>query len=159
MRHKQLSLGYLLFALMLILAMQILMRTSNVQSLAYSDFKDLLKVGKHRDLQVGEQNITDMVNTKDIETLLPAKQAVALSRTGDSDRPFAMVRVSDPDLIHDLEAAKIRYVGEQLMGGPAALLGIATPGLLCHLELLRQARRLDHRRPDGDWQEQGTHRI
>jgi len=129
-RHRQFSLVYLLAALLLMAAMQTLLRTGAEQGLAYSDFKVLLKAGKLHDLVVGEREIRGTVDTRDLGTILAGPQADALRGAGGGERRFTTVRVGDPALTQDLEAAKIRFVGDVDSQWLGTLLSWVLPALI-----------------------------
>jgi len=69
------------------------------QSIAYSDFKSLVKSGSVADATLGEQTIHGTLKTAPPGD---AKQS----------KDFTVTRVEDPKLVEDLEAAHVQYKGE-----------------------------------------------
>ncbi|WP_434034910.1 ATP-dependent zinc metalloprotease FtsH [Cupriavidus sp. a3] len=128
--QRQFSLWYLLVAVTAILILQSFIPSSHVESLPYSDFKILLKAGKLNDITVGEGAITGKLNTNGIENLLPKQQAEEMLRQGKGDHPFSTLRVNDLNLVQDLEAAKVRFVGQVDNKWIGALLSWVVPAML-----------------------------
>ncbi len=111
-RQQQFSLWYVLLAVSAMLILQSVLFTSHVETLPYSDFKVLLKAGKLKDITLGEGAITGTLDTDGIENLLPKQQIEEMQRQGKGNHPFSTLRVNDPNLVQDLEAAKVRFVGQ-----------------------------------------------
>lgn len=111
-RQQQFSLWYVLAAAVMMLAIQSYIGTSHVETLPYSDFKVLLKAGKLKNVALGEAAITGTLSTEGIDKLLPKQQVDEMLREGKGDHSFSTLRVNDPNLVQDLEAAKVRFVGE-----------------------------------------------
>lgn len=111
-RKRNFSLWYLLAAILTTLTLQFYVATETVTTLAYSDFKALLKAGKVRSATVGETAISGTLATAGVETILPADLAAALQRGGSPERAFTTARISDPGLLADLDAAHVRYAGQ-----------------------------------------------
>ena len=65
------------------------------QNVPYSEFKRLLREGRVATAVVGEERIRGTMKADDGTT-----------------KPFATVKVDDPDLVKELNAANIRYDGE-----------------------------------------------
>ncbi|GLC95823.1 ATP-dependent zinc metalloprotease FtsH [Cupriavidus sp. TA19] len=129
-RQQQFSLWYVLLAVSAMLIIQSVLFSPHVETLPYSDFKVLLKAGKLKDIALGEGAITGTLSTNGIEKLLPTQQVEQLLRQGKGDHPFSTLRVNDPNLVHDLEAAKVRFVGQPDNKWIGALLSWVVPALL-----------------------------
>ncbi len=112
------------------LILQSVLFSSHVETLPYSDFKVLLKSGKLKDITLGEGAITGTLNTDGIENLLPKQKVEEMLREGKGDHPFSTLRVNDPNLVQDLEAAKVRFVGQADNKWIGALLSWIVPALL-----------------------------
>ncbi|BDD94248.1 ATP-dependent zinc metalloprotease FtsH [Pandoraea sp. NE5] len=110
--RQQFSLWYLLAAVTAMLILQSFISPSDVETLPYSDFKVLLKAGKLKNITLGEGAITGTLNTDGIENLLPKPQADAMQHQGKGEHAFSTIRVNDPALVQELEAAKVRFVGQ-----------------------------------------------
>jgi len=129
-RQQQFSLWFLLLAVSAMLILQSVLVSSHVETLPYSDFKVLLKAGKLKDITLGEGTITGTVNTDGIENLLPKQQLEEMQRHGKGDHPFSTLRVNDPILVQDMEAAKVRFVGQADNKWIGALLSWVVPAML-----------------------------
>ena len=111
MEKQQFSVWYFLIAFLLILVMQNFLFAPHAENLAYSEFKALLKAGKIEDVTLGERAITGTLKADGLEGLLRREKIEELKRAGAGEHRFATVRVDDPALIGELEAAKVRFVG------------------------------------------------
>jgi cell division protease FtsH len=81
--------------------------------LAYSDFKELLYAGKVTEVTLSESAINGSLKNSGLESVLPREKVDALKCTPERGCPFSVVRVTDPDLVSDLEAQKVRYIGQR----------------------------------------------
>ncbi|MCY1480024.1 ATP-dependent zinc metalloprotease FtsH 4 [compost metagenome] len=129
-RQQQFSLWYVLLAVSAMLILQSVLFSPHVETLPYSDFKVLLKAGKLKDISLGEGAVTGTLSTDGIEKLLPKQQVEEMLRQGKGDHPFSTLRVNDPNLVQDLEAAKVRFVGQPDNKWIGALLSWVVPALL-----------------------------
>lgn len=129
-RQQQFSLWYVVLVVLAMLIFQSVLFSSHVETLPYSDFKVLLKAGKLKDITLGEGAITGTLNTTGIETLLPKQQVEEMLRQGKGDHPFSTLRVNDPNLVQDLEAAKVRFVGQADNKWIGTLLSWIVPAML-----------------------------
>ncbi|KAI3603125.1 Cell division-associated, ATP-dependent zinc metalloprotease FtsH (plasmid) [Cupriavidus necator H850] len=129
-RQQQFSLWYVVLAVSAMLFLQSVLFSSHVETLPYSDFKVLLKAGKLKDITLGEGAITGTLSTTGIETLLPKQQVEEMLRQGKGDHPFSTLRVNDPNLVQDLEAAKVRFVGQADSKWIGTLLSWIVPAML-----------------------------
>ncbi|ALP54851.1 cell division protein FtsH [Candidatus Tenderia electrophaga] len=110
-RQQQFSIWYFVFALLLILVLQNFLFAPHAETLSYSSFKALLGAGKLEDVAIGEQTISGTLRNEGLETLLPAEKLAELKKFEPGAHPFVTVRVNDPDLVKELEAAKVRFTG------------------------------------------------
>lgn len=129
-RQQQFSLWYVLLAMVAMLFFQTLFVSGHVENLAYSDFKVLLKAGKLKDVSVGEQVITGTFSSDGIDTLLPKQQVDEVRREGKGDHAFSTLRVNDPALVQELEAAKVRFVGQADNKWLSTILSWVVPALI-----------------------------
>ncbi|AJG24638.1 Cell division protein FtsH [Cupriavidus basilensis] len=114
----------------MMLAIQSYIGTSHIETLPYSDFKVLLKAGKLKNVALGEAAITGTLSTEGIDKFLPKQQVDEMLREGKGDHQFSTLRVNDPNLVQDLEAAKVRFVGEADSKWIGVLLSWIVPALL-----------------------------
>jgi cell division protease FtsH len=109
-KKHQFSLWYFAIALIVIVAIQEFM-FSPVHNLAYSDFKALVRAGKVKDVALSDQVIGGTMSGEGLEAVLPRESVEQLKKLGPGDHRFATLRVNDPTLVQDLEAAKVRFTG------------------------------------------------
>lgn len=129
-RQQRFSLWYAVIVALTMLALQTLFISEQVDTLPYSDFKVLLHAGKIKDVAIGDQDITGTFSTEGVEGLLTQQQIDAIRRTGKGDHPFQTLRVNDPALVQELEAAKVRFVGRPDNKWLSTLLSWVVPALL-----------------------------
>jgi cell division protease FtsH len=110
---QQFSIWYFLIAFLVIVALQeYVMGPTHVNNLPYSDFKALLKAGKISNVSVGETVITGTMNNEGLESIVARETAERLRKLGKGEHRFTAVRVADPALVQELEAAKVRFTGQ-----------------------------------------------
>jgi cell division protease FtsH len=110
-RKHQFSLWYFVVALLVIVAMQEYV-FSPVNDLAYSDFKVLVRAGKVKEVALGDQVITGTMSGEGLESVLPKESVEKLKKLGPGEQRFTTLRVNDPALVQELEAAKVRFTGQ-----------------------------------------------
>jgi len=88
------------------------MSPTHVNNLPYSDFKALLKAGKISNVGLSETIITGTLLNEGLEGVLAGETAETLRKLGRGEHRFTTVRVSDPALVAELEAAKVRFTGQ-----------------------------------------------
>lgn len=110
--RRQFSLWYLAAAMLAMFALQAYLFSGEVETLPYSDFKALLHAGKIEEVSVGEQVISGTFSTAGIDDVLGKARAEAARGHGDGPRAFSSVRVADPSLVQELEAAHVRFTGQ-----------------------------------------------
>jgi cell division protease FtsH len=109
----QFSIWYFLVAFLLIVALQeYFLAPVHVNNLPYSDFKALLKSGKISNVGLGETVITGTLNNEGLQGVLSGETAEQLRKLGRGEHRFTSVRVNDPALVQELEAAKVRFTGQ-----------------------------------------------
>ena len=111
---RQVPLWYWLLLPLMILLAQAVTEVQGTEPVAYSEFKRLLKAGKVEDLLLSNDAIKGTLQTDGLERILPQPRADALRRGGDARRrrDFVTVRVADPALTQQLEAAGVHYAGQ-----------------------------------------------
>lgn len=154
--RQQFSLWYLLLAVTTVLILQSFIPSSHVESLPYSDFKVLLKAGKLKNISLGEGVITGTLSTDGIESLLPKQEVEKMLSQGKGDHSFSTLRVNDPSLVQDLEAAKVRFVGQADNKWIGTLLSWLVPAILFFAVWSFLIKRVGSAAGggNGDWQEQ-----
>jgi cell division protease FtsH len=112
-KKEQFSIWYFLIAFLAIMAIQNFLFGPHAENLAYNEFKTLLKAGKIDNVALGERSITGTLKPDGLEGLLPEKQIEELKRAGEGkEHRFVTVRIDDPDLVRELETAKVRFAGK-----------------------------------------------
>ena len=112
MEKKQFSLWYFLATFLLLLALQSVFFGQHAENLTYSEFKALLAAGKIENVLIGEQVISGTFKAEGLDPLLPKQKLDELKRSGGAEHRFAAVRVDDPALVGELEAAKVSFAGQ-----------------------------------------------
>jgi cell division protease FtsH len=106
-------LWYWMFGLLLFMLSQSLFELMTTSPLAYSEFKQLLHAGKVKEVTVSETTVSGALKDSGFDAVLPKQRADAIKCGADGNCPFTTVRVDDPGLVKDLEAAQVRTVGQQ----------------------------------------------
>ncbi|MEK7879812.1 MAG: ATP-dependent metallopeptidase FtsH/Yme1/Tma family protein, partial [candidate division NC10 bacterium] len=110
--QKRFSLWYFLAAFMIMMVIQNFLFAPHTENLSYSDFKALVRAGKVVDLTLAERTITGRLKQEGLAGLLPKEKIEELQKLGKGEHRFVTVRVNDPALIQELEAAKVRFAGQ-----------------------------------------------
>ncbi|MDP3668128.1 MAG: ATP-dependent zinc metalloprotease FtsH [Telluria sp.] len=116
---RAIPLWYWLVLPLMVILLEMVFDQGNIEPIAYSDFKHLLNAGKVEELAITGETIEGTLRVEGIDKILPRPTAEALQRGGQPQRRFSTIRVTDPALIEDLEAAGVRYTGQiksQFMG-------------------------------------------
>lgn len=129
-KKQQFSIWYLLGAFLLIVALQDYLAPPHVDNLPYSDFKSFLRSGKITEVALGEAVITGTLSNDGAGEDLSPKTAERLATLSKGPHPFTTVRVDDPALVADLEAAKIPFAGRVESKWLPALLSWVIPALV-----------------------------
>ncbi|HZX27903.1 MAG TPA: ATP-dependent zinc metalloprotease FtsH [Telluria sp.] len=124
----------------LLLVAQFYFQRASGGSLAYSDFRRVLEAGKVEELVIATDTLSGSLRNEGLEPLLEADVRRGLDCAGKPRCRFTAVRVSDPDLVADLQQAKVRYTGVPEAGWGASLLTWLLP-LLFMYWILRGAMR------------------
>ena len=128
---QQFSIWYFLIAFLVIVALQeYVLSPLHINNLPYSDFKLLLKAGKLRDIGLGETVVSGTLLNEGLERVLAGETAERLGKLGKGEHRFTAVRVNDPALVQELEAAKVRYSGQTDSKWLTTLLSWIVPALV-----------------------------
>ncbi|MES2300189.1 MAG: ATP-dependent zinc metalloprotease FtsH [Pseudomonadota bacterium] len=103
------------------------------EPIAYSDFKHLLAARKVDNLALSSDAIRGVLSVDGIESLLPRTKLEAVRRSGQKQIAFNTVRVGDPQLVEQLEAAGVHYTGQLRSDWLATLLSWTFPIILFFL--------------------------
>lgn len=117
-QHKktQISLAYFLIAIVILFAFQWIFLAGSTTQIAYSDFKSYIKKGLIKEVIISPTNI----------------KGTMIDPTGKTDKPiiFNVNRVTDPDLIKELDSKKIKYTGKANNSAWQTILGWIIPIIL-----------------------------
>jgi cell division protease FtsH len=114
-KRRRFSIVYFILAFSTMLIAQNYFFSSHVEIIRYSQFKSLVKKGLITDLAIGETAIQgDMKGegVKEIFTAEKLKDVPQEVREGKKPYRFVTVRVEDPGLTAELEAARVPFNGE-----------------------------------------------
>jgi cell division protease FtsH len=95
-----------------LLLFQTVFATLGAAPLPYSDFKRLLHAGKVNEVTVTEQTIGGTLKPAGLDEVLPKDRLAQLKCSPERECRFTTVRVADPALVEDMEAAGVRFVGQ-----------------------------------------------
>ncbi len=113
--RQQFSIGYFIIAIVVLIALQSFFAPSRQETIAYSDFKALVRKGSVTNLVVTEKSIHGDLKSEGIKEVIPPERLKVLGdeyKSGKKLLPFVTVRVEDPELIADLEKSGIPFKGE-----------------------------------------------
>src|SRR5882724_21604 len=110
-KQRRFSIRYTIVTIVAILLIESYLFAPRPESLAYSDFIRLLKAGKVSDLTLSKQAIQGTLAANGLEAFLPKEKVAELREAGKGLHRFVTTRVDDPQLVHELEAANVRFTG------------------------------------------------
>jgi len=114
-KRRQLSIGYFIFVFLTILMIQNYFGSAHVEIISYSQFKSLLNKGLINDLTIRETTIDGNLKGAAVKEILTPEKVKKIPPEiveGKKPLPFETVRVEDPGLTAELEAAKVPFKGE-----------------------------------------------
>ncbi len=114
--RQKIFIGYVILTVLGVFLIHTVFFAPQSENLSYRDFKTLLKAGKVVDLFLGERTMTGRLTADGLEGLLPQAKREALRKSGHGEPRFVTVKLDDPTLIPNLEAAGVQFQG-QLAGG------------------------------------------
>lgn len=129
-REQQFSLWYFIVALFVLMMVQNFFTASQVQNLSYSDFKTLLKNKKIVEVTVGKEQISGLVLLEGLKEVLPAEKIAGLKQKDSDEHRFTSIRVDDPVLSQELEAANVRFTGQLENNWITVLLSWIVPAVI-----------------------------
>jgi cell division protease FtsH len=110
---QQMTMWYFALAFLAVVFLQDMFAAGrHTETLAYSEFKTLMHAGKVSDVVVTDTAITGRLSTSGLQGLLPAERLTAIDAMTGTENYFTTVKVDDPGLVADLEAAKVRFSGK-----------------------------------------------
>ena len=121
------ALWYWTLGLLVFVVFQSIGQLLGTSQVAYSDFKRLVEAGKVNEVTVSDVRVWGTLKADGLENVLPKQQAESLKCNSERGCAFSTVRVTDPDLVKQLEQAKVRFVGENQSHWFASLLSWVLP--------------------------------
>ena len=86
--------------------------TKQVETISYSQFKALVKKGQVAELVVGDKTINGAIKIEGLKEVFAPEKITELGDRAKNPVPFLVIRVEDPRLTAELEAAGIPFQGE-----------------------------------------------
>jgi len=123
------SLWYFVLALVVILLLQDYLARGAVETITYSEFKQLLRERKLADVVITDTHIMGSVQAQALAGVVQPQRAEAIIGEGGLHR-FRTVRVEDPQLVADLQAAGVSFAGRVEARWLATVLAWVVPVVL-----------------------------
>jgi len=114
-KRRQFSIGYFLLVFFIMLMIQNYYGSRHLEIISYSQFKSLVKKGLVNDLAIGETIIQGSMKGAGVKEIFTPEKVKNFSPEvieGKKLLPFETVRVEDPGLTAELEAARVQFTGE-----------------------------------------------
>ena len=135
------NIGYMVVAVAVLFLLQDFRDPRHTETVAYSDFKQLLKAGAVSDVLLDEGIVTGRVTLQGLEKIVTAEQAEKI-RKGPADHRFVTAAVEDPQLIPDLEKAGVKFGSAIRNRWLSTLIGWVAPALMFGLVWYFLAKRM-----------------
>jgi cell division protease FtsH len=135
-RQQQFSVGYFILAVLIIFALQTYFAAPAIETISYSQFKDLVRKGQVSDLVIGDKTIRGQIKPQAVKDAVPPERLKALGddyKEGKKALPFVVVRVEDPELISELEKSGTAFKGEVSSDWMVTILSWVVPVVLFFL--------------------------
>ena len=126
---KSFNIGYVILAVALLFLLQDMRDPKHTETIAYSEFKQLLKSGAISDVSLGEEVITGKVTLQGLEKVLTPQRLEEVKK-GPADHRFVTAVVDDPQLVPDLEKAGVKFASALRNKWLSTLLGWVFPALM-----------------------------
>jgi cell division protease FtsH len=127
---QKVAFGYLVAAMLALFLINSFLFAPHPESISYSEFKTLVRKGKVSDLLLDAHAITGTLGPDGMEGVLPKEKIEALKRSGAGPYRFVTVRVDDPSLVTELEAANVKFTGRAENTWISTVLSWVVPALL-----------------------------
>ena len=108
-KRTHFSIWYILAAIFFAFWIQSLLMARHEVSLTYSEFKKAVATRQIAQLSLGKEVIVGKLKVQGLERILPPDQMAQIREAKQDTYPFVTVRVEDPDLVKELQAAQIPY--------------------------------------------------
>lgn len=111
-KQQEFSVWYVFVSLLILLAVQTYFLTPQPEVISYSQFKTLVKQGIVTDIVVEKESVRGNIKAEGLRQIFSEEKLKQSKRDPKSPLLFATVRVEDPGLTAELEAAGIAFRGE-----------------------------------------------
>ena len=135
------NIGYVILAVALLFILQDMRDPKHTETIAYSEFKQLLKAGAISDVSLGEEVITGRVTLQGLEKVLPAQRLEQVKK-GPADHRFVTAAVDDAQLVPELEKSGVKFGAAVTNKWLSTLLGWVAPALIFGLVWYFLAKRM-----------------
>ena len=135
------NIGYVILAVAVLFIVQDMRDPKHTETIAYSEFKQLLRAGAIGDVSLGQEVITGSVSLQGLEKVLPAQRLEQVKK-GPADHRFVTAAVDDPQLVPELEKAGVKFGAAVTNKWLSNLLGWVVPALMFGLVWYFLARRM-----------------
>ena len=135
------NIGYLILAVALLFVFQDMRDPKHTETIAYSEFKQLLKGGAISDVSIGADVIAGRVTLQGLEKVL-APERLEQVKKGPADHRFVTALVDDPQLVPELERAGVKFGSAVQNKWLSTLLGWVFPALMFGLVWYFLAKRM-----------------
>src|SRR3989454_5297421 len=135
-RQQQFSIGYFILAILIIFGLQTYFAAPPVETVNYSEFKNLVAKGQVSNLVLGEKTIRGEIKPEAVKTAVSPERLKSLGnefKEGKKALPFVVVRVEDPELVSDLQRSGIAFKGEVTSDWVPTVLSWVVPVVLFFL--------------------------
>ncbi|WP_136418291.1 FtsH/Yme1/Tma family ATP-dependent metallopeptidase [Herbaspirillum sp. ST 5-3] len=126
-KRLQFSIWYFVLGFVLLIWLQDWISATHQIELKYSDFKKAAAVRQVSDIAITKDSIRGTITADAMKQYAPATKA---TESSGAKHTFSTVRVDDPDLVKDLQAAQIAYRGEMQSNLLSNLLSWVLPMLV-----------------------------
>ncbi len=129
-KQQQFSIGYFILAFIILLMIQNYFATPHTQTITYSQFKDLVQKRLIENVSIGEKILNGTVKGEGVKQIFPPEDLKNVPPDvleGKKSHPFNTIRVEDPNLIDELQSARIPFKGEITSNWMSTILSWVVP--------------------------------
>jgi cell division protease FtsH len=124
------SLWYFVGVSFVLLAIQSFLGRPHQQQLAYSDFQALLQAGKVKEVAIADDQLSGIADLTGLKDSVTSSFGQAPTTAELKAQNFVVARVPDPNLVAELQAAKVKFAGRIENRWLATLLSWVAPALI-----------------------------
>ena len=131
-KKNQVSIWYFIGTFVILLLLQDLFDARHTETLAYSDFKQVLRAGQLESVELRDGIATGAIKKEGLEAVLPKEKREKLAKSSGEHR-FVTVLVNDPGLVAEMDQAKVRYTAVAQNKWLSAILSWVAPAAVFFL--------------------------